>query len=203
MIVIINYGMGNSGSILNMLKKIGADAIISSNIEDIKNANKLILPGVGSFENGIENLVNLGLIPVLNSKINEDKVPILGICLGMQLFTRGSEEGNLGGLGWIDGQTVRFRFDEANKCLKIPNMDWNNVHICKEGLLFKDIYEESRFYFVHSYHVVCNDEKDILTKTFYGYEFVSSLQNRNIMGVQFHPEKSHTDGLNILKNFLN
>ncbi|WKZ19219.1 MAG: imidazole glycerol phosphate synthase subunit HisH [Candidatus Jettenia sp. CY-1] len=198
MIVLINYGMGNNGSILNMLKKIGIDAIISSHVDDIKKAHKLILPGVGAFDNGMKNLNNLDLTPILHEKVMRDKTPILGICLGMQLLTQKSEEGSLPGLGWIDAQTIKFNHSE----LKIPHMGWNTITVYKQSALFREIYQEPKFYFVHSYHVMCSNENDILTKTFYGYEFVSSIQQENIIGVQFHPEKSHKYGMKLLKNFV-
>lgn len=201
MIVVIDYGMGNVGSILNMLKKIGAKAIISSKNEDIKMANKLILPGVGAFDNAMENLNALQLIDLLNHRVLIDKIPILGICLGIQLLTKESEEGKLKGLGWIDAKTIRFDFgiNEAN--LKIPHMGWNTAYPQKKNLLFKDMFEESRFYFVHSYHVVCNDKSDILTITHHGFDFISGIAKDNIMGVQFHPEKSHKFGMRLLGNF--
>lgn len=201
MIVIVDYGMGNLGSILNMLKKIGAEAIISSDVDIIKNADKLILPGIGAFDTGMKNLNGLKIIPILNNKVISEKTPILGICLGMQLLTKSSEEGILPGLGWINAQTIKFKFDEKNNNLKIPHMGWNTVHLSKNSPLFKEMFDEPRFYFVHSYHVVCDDEQDILTQTYYGYEFASAVQKDNIMGVQFHPEKSHKFGMKMLKNF--
>lgn len=202
MIVVVDYGMGNLGSIMNMLKKLEARAILSSSIADIENAQKLILPGVGSFDTGMKNLDTLGLVPILNKKVIEDKTPILGICLGMQLFTRRSEEGNLPGLGWIDAETTKFKFDDAQGMKnKIPHMGWNTIEVMKANELFNGMYPEPRFYFVHSYHVSCNREEDILTKTFYGYYFVSSIVRHNILGVQFHPEKSHKFGMKLLGNF--
>lgn len=202
MIVIIDYNMGNLGSIKNMIKKIGSNAIISSNSNDILNADKLILPGVGSFDNGMSNLRNLGLISVLNNKVIEDRTPILGICLGMQLFTEKSEEGVLPGLGWIDGYTKKFDFTESSINYKIPHMGWNYVKIQKKSPLFIDMYEDPRFYFVHSYHLVCNNNDDTLATTEYAYEFVSAIMKNNIYGTQFHPEKSHKYGMKILKNFV-
>jgi glutamine amidotransferase len=202
MIVVIDYGVGNLGSIMNMLKKVGAKAISSSNIFDIEKAEKLILPGVGAFDSGMKNLSDWGLIPVLNRKVIENKTPILGICLGMQLLTKRSEEGNLAGLGWIDAETVKFKFDDMQAVKnKIPHMGWNTVEIMQKSWLFDDVYPEPRFYFVHSYHVRCNRGEDILTRTFYGYYFVSSIIRENIAGVQFHPEKSHKFGMELLSNF--
>ena len=202
MITIIDCGMGNLGSILNMLKKIGVTAVISSNIYDIEEAKKLILPGVGAFDNGMKNLNDRGLIPLINRKVLVDGVPILGICLGMQLFSKRSEEGVLPGLGWIDAETVRFRFNSAGTNLKIPHMGWNFVDIRRENLLFRGMDENPRFYFVHSYHVICNNSSDVLTTTSYGYNFISAVNKENIFGVQFHPEKSHKFGMRLLSNFI-
>jgi glutamine amidotransferase len=203
MIVIIDYGLGNLGSIKNMLKKIGTEALISSNPSDIKRAEKLILPGVGKFDQGIKNLKNLGLIPVLSERVLEEMTPILGICLGMQLFTNRSEEGVSIGLGWIDAETVRFKFENSQSNLKIPHMGWNLIKVCQKNTLLDDMNQESRYYFVHSYHVVCKNENEILSKTCYGYDFVSSIKKGNIYGVQFHPEKSHKCGMKLLNNFVN
>jgi glutamine amidotransferase len=201
MIVIIDYGMGNLGSILNMLKKIGARAVISSEIQVIATADKLILPGVGAFDNGMRNLNERGFIEVLVRKVRTARTPILGICLGMQLFSKRSEEGSLEGLGWIDADTERFRFDGPIAGLKIPHMGWNTVQVVKESPLLNAMYEEPRFYFIHSYHVVCRNQTDVLTKTNYGIDFVSSVARENIIGVQFHPEKSHKFGMKLLQNF--
>jgi imidazole glycerol-phosphate synthase subunit HisH len=200
-IVIIDYGLGNLNSMFNILKKIGVHAIISADHEIIKEARKLVLPGVGAFDTGIGRLEAQGLISVLNKQVLENHVPILGVCLGMQLLSKRSEEGVLQGLGWIDAETVRFRFDDKYKYLKIPHMGWNTVRVCKETSLFTDIEQNPRFYFVHSYHVVCETEADILSRTEYGYEFVSAFVHDNITGVQFHPEKSHKFGMNFLKNW--
>jgi len=202
MITIIDYKTGNYGSVLNMLKKIGAEAVISSDILDIEKADKLILSGVGSFDTGIKNLQELEILPVLNKKVLENKTPILGICLGMQLFAKKSEEGKLTGLGWIDAEVVKFKFDKNKSDFKIPHMGWNIVETKKINVLFKNMTEEQRFYFVHSYHLMCDNEKDIIAETNYGYEFVSAIQKENIFGIQFHPEKSHKFGMRLLKNFV-
>ncbi len=202
MLAIIDYGMGNLGSIRNMLKKIGHNAVVTSRTEDIVAADKIILPGVGAFDNGMRNLESRGLVRVLSDKVLREKVPILGICLGMQLMTKCSEEGTLPGLGWVDARTVRFRFDDTANQRKVPHMGWNTVHVLKENRLFRGMDERTRFYFVHSYHVVLPDEGDVLTRTHYGFDFVSSYQRGNITGVQFHPEKSHKFGMQLLKNFM-
>lgn len=202
MIVIIDYGVGNLGSILNMLKRIGEPAIISSNINDIQNASKLILPGVGAFDYGMEQLGKYDLIGVLNEKVLIGKTCILGICLGAQLLAQKSEEGEKKGLGWIDMEVVRFNNDKMPVDLKIPHMGWNDINTKKESPLFKGMHEEPRFYFVHSYHLMLKESDVILTTTQYGYEFVSAIEKDNIIGVQFHPEKSHKFGMKFLKNFV-
>lgn len=202
MIVVIDYGVGNLGSILNMLRKIGAQAIISSNCENIARAEKLILPGVGSFDNGMSRLNESALMPILNHKVLDERTPILGICLGMQLFTKKSEEGVLEGLGWIDGETRRFSFEQGKTGLKIPHMGWNSIVIKERGGLCRGFTETPRFYFAHSYHVVCNNPDESIASTCYGYEFTSILRKGNILGTQFHPEKSHKFGIRILTNFL-
>lgn len=203
MIVVVDYGMGNLGSILNMLKKVGAtDVKSSSDPADIERADKLILPGVGAFDTGMQKLRETGLIGLLNEKVVRAKTPTLGVCLGMQLISKISEEGELPGLGWVDAETIRFRFKGQTSRLKIPHMGWNTADIRREGTLFKDMFPEPRFYFVHSYHVVSHQPADVLATTEYGYEFVSALQHENIMAAQFHPEKSHKFGMRLYKNFI-
>ena len=199
MIAVIDYKMGNVGSIINMLKKIGVEGIISSDPEIIKRAEKLILPGVGAFDAGMKNLKDSGLLSVIEDKVIIEKTPILGICLGMQLFAKKSEEGSLAGLGWIDAEVRKFSF--KNHELKIPHMGWNTIAVLKQDNLLKDMPEQSRFYFVHSYYFVCNDTTDALLSTDYGLNFVSAVKKNNIVGVQFHPEKSHKFGMKLLRNF--
>ena len=201
MITIIDYEMGNIGSIQNMLKKIGAQSIVTSSVSDIEASRKLILPGVGSFDTGMKNLSKLNLVDILNQKVLQEKIPIIGFCLGMQLITRSSEEGNLPGLGWIDAKTEKFKFNGTN-ALKIPHMGWNTIKVKKNNPLLTTPTERTRFYFVHSYYVNCRNEKDILFTTDYGYEFVSGFMHENIYGLQFHPEKSHKYGMHILNNFV-
>ena len=201
MIAIVDYGMGNLGSIANMLKKVGAQSTISSDPQIITAADKLVLPGVGAFDNGMRNLAQRGLVELLNAQVLQHKKPILGLCLGMQLFTRASEEGQLKGLGWINAQTVRFKFDQANADLKIPHMGWNTLRIHRPHPLLADLEADARFYFVHSYHLICNDPESALATTTYGYDFASVVAQDNILGAQFHPEKSHKFGMKLLKNF--
>lgn len=201
MIAIIDYGCGNLGSIKNMIRKVGGEAIITSDSVQIKQAKKIILPGVGSFDTGMNSLKKSGFIDVLNEKALIEKVPVLGICLGMQLMTKGSEEGIEPGLGWFDAQTIKFKFEKDSKN-KIPNMGWKYVHQQKPSAYFKDMYEDPRFYFVHSYYVQSNIKEDILTLTSYGNEYVSGFEKDNLCGVQFHPEKSHKYGMKLFSNFL-
>lgn len=201
MIVVIDYDCGNIGSILNMLKKIGAQAKISSSVDDIRNAEKLILPGVGSFDTGISNLKEKAFWEVLNYKALDQKVPILGICLGMQLMTKRSEEGKMAGLGWFDAETLKFPTTSNEGKIRVPHMDWEYVFLQKESKLFKDMYEEPRFYFVHSYYISCSNKEDITTLSNYSLDFVSAFEKDNLYGVQFHPEKSHKYGLKLLQNF--
>jgi glutamine amidotransferase len=200
MITIIDLGMGNLASIKNMLKKIGVNAEISPDAEVIAKAKKIILPGVGAFDNAMTNIDALGLRSILNKKALEEKVPVLGICLGMQILMKSSEEGSLPGLGWIDGVVKRFRFDNANSTLKVPHMGWNLISTQDDQHLFKGL-QDSKFYFVHSYYVECSDSSHSLATTTYGIVFTSSVHKANIFGTQFHPEKSHRYGMQLLRNF--
>jgi len=201
MIAIVDYGMGNLGSIANMLKKVGVESTITSDPLVIEAAEKLILPGVGAFDFGMKNIAQRQLVDSLNVQVTQRKKPILGLCLGMQLFTRGSEEGRLRGLGWLDAETVRFKFGAADPHLKIPHMGWNTLHIKRSHPLLTDLVTEARFYFVHSYYVVCSNNDNVLATTCYGYDFPSMVAQDNILGAQFHPEKSHKFGMKLLKNF--
>lgn len=201
-IVIIDYGMGNLRSVQQKFTRLQIPAEISCNIDVIAAADKLILPGVGHFANGMKNLKNMGLLEVLNQKVLQQKIPILGICLGMQLFTEFSEEGNVEGLGWIKGKTIKFSFPEGTKTLKVPHMGWNNIYMTKSSKLMENIADDAMFYFVHSYHVQCADASDCLTMTNYGIDFCSAVERDNIYGTQFHPEKSHDSGFQIIKNFI-
>jgi len=201
MITIIDYKTGNLGSIQNILKRIGEESVITSDKNEIAMANKLILPGVGTFDTGMSNLIELDLVDILNKKVLIEKTPVLGICLGMQLLSNCSEEGTIPGLGWINAETMRFRFTNTIE-YKIPHMGWNFVQQHKPGNLFNDMYPDARFYFVHSFFFKANDVSDVLTSTTYEIEFTSSIEKKNILGVQFHPEKSHKFGMKLLKNFV-
>lgn len=203
MIVIIDYHMGNIGSVLNMVKRIGREAIISSDRNEIEKATHLILPGVGSFDAGMNSLHDLSLIPMLNELALVRKVPILGICLGMQLMTQSSEEGSQDGLGWFDADTIMFDFRNVEGKYTLPNMGWRPVEIRNDSPLLNKLDAEPRYYFVHKYHVKPRQASEICMTSFHGYDFVAAMDNKNIVGVQFHPEKSHRYGQQLISNFLN
>lgn len=200
-IYIVDYGAGNVGSVMNMIGRIDGEAIASSDASVLSKANKILLPGVGSFDNAMKKLRTLGLIDVLRERASTG-IPVLGICLGMQLMASSSEEGNLPGLGLIPGKVKRFTIDLDQSHLKIPHMGWNSISKIKDSPLVDGLDDKSRFYFVHSYHYECDNSEDRLLETGYGYNFTSAIERRNIMGVQFHPEKSHRYGMQLLKNFV-
>ena len=200
MITIVDYGMGNLRSVQKAFERIGVQVKISDIADEILSSDKIVLPGVGHFEKGVSNLKERGLFKALNEAVLAKKIPIIGICLGMQLMTEFSEEGNCEGFGWIKGKTQKFCFQGNG--LKIPHMGWNNLIITKTDSLYDGITSDNFFYFVHSYYVSCDDENNILAETNYGNKFVSSFQKENIFGCQFHPEKSHDAGLKVLSNFV-
>lgn len=193
--------MGNIGSVANMLKKIGQKAIITRDPEQIASAERLILPGVGAFDSGMEQLEALHLSGMIRKRVLEDRIPILGICLGAQLMLDRSEEGQKPGLALLPGDVVRFRIPEGQKNLRIPFMGWGLVHPQKAHPLTDTLPEEPRFYFVHSYHFQMQDPSDALLQSEYGYPYVSAFSRGNVAGVQFHPEKSHKFGMALLRNF--
>lgn len=204
MIVIVDYGVGNLLSIKNMFKKTGNNnVLISNNIEDVKSANKIILPGVGHFDYGMLKLKESGLIDILEKKCLVDNTPILGICLGAQLLTNGSEEGNSSGLGFINAETIKFKPELMNGILPVPNMGWCPTKTVTHTLMTNNLLEIQKYYFVHSYHMSCFDNSNILFESEYGYKFTSGIFSNNIFGVQFHPEKSHKYGMKIIENFSN
>jgi imidazole glycerol-phosphate synthase subunit HisH len=201
-VTIIDYGMGNLGSIANMLKQLGVQAMVSADPAQIEQADRLILAGVGAFDAGMQRLKDMGLIPSLEHKVLDDETPFLGICLGMQLLTRCSEEGQLPGLGWIEAETVKFRFEAQATKLRVPHMGWNEIEPRTEHPLLANLGAEPRFYFVHSYYARCFDANDVLATTEYGLPFHSIIGRGNVLGTQFHPEKSHHYGKKILENFV-
>jgi imidazole glycerol-phosphate synthase subunit HisH len=202
MVAIIDYGVGNLASIKNMLKRIGYESVISGDAGVINAADKLILPGVGAFDYGMGHLNQSGLVDLLNEKVLVQKVPILGICLGVQLFTEKSEEGVLPGLGWIKGKTISFDRSRLGADHKIPHMGWTDVFNYSASKLFTGMFNEPRFYFVHSYHLAVERENEKMVSASYGYEFTAGIEKENILGVQFHPEKSHKFGMKVLDNFI-
>ena len=198
MIAIIDYEMGNLRSVQKAFERIGEETRITRDTAIINHAERIVLPGVGHFEQGMANLKKFGLIEVLNKNVIEQKKPFLGICLGMQLLTNSSEEGNAEGLGWIDGETVKFEIDRLGG-MKVPHMGWNTA--VSSDLIIEGFPENESFYFVHSYLVRCEKIEYVLYNSEYGYQFVSGLVKENIIGVQFHPEKSHQVGLDLIEAF--
>jgi glutamine amidotransferase len=200
MFIIVDYGVGNLTSIQNMLKKAGKQAIISGDADTVTRATKLLLPGMGHFDNCMQKLKASGLRPLIEKKVFEDKIPVLGICVGLQMFMHSSEEGIEPGLGWIKGKTIRFKTEHMNIPQKIPNMGWLEIQEKKPSPLLTGL-EDARFYFAHSFHVQPERNEDSLVEAQYGYSFTAGLEYDNIIGVQFHPEKSHRFGMQLLKNF--
>ncbi len=200
MIVIIDYGIGNLASVLNMFKKIGTKEVcISNDASVISKADKLLLPGVGAFDAAAIQLEKSNLIKLIDDKVLNQKVPLLGICLGMQLLTKRSEEGEKNGLGYIDAETVKFNLDPSLK-LKVPHMGWNYINVKQANPLI-EMETKSRFYFVHSYYVKCFDERQSLATCQFGTEFTCMVNKDNVFGAQFHPEKSLKFGMKLLENF--
>jgi imidazole glycerol-phosphate synthase subunit HisH len=202
MVAIVNYNIGNLASVQNMLKRAGSPSKITADPADIEQAEKIIIPGVGHFDYGMKNLHNSGLVPMLNQRVLQNKVPVLGICLGVQLLTEGSEEGIDPGLGWVKGRTIAFDKTKLTEGQKIPHMGWGEIENYRQSKLFTDMYDEPRFYFVHSYHLSLASPADELCHLKYGYEFCAGIEHENILGVQFHPEKSHKFGMKLLENFV-
>lgn len=201
MIAVIDYGIGNVGSIINMFYKIGVPSILTNDIEQIEKADKLILPGVGAFDNGMQRLNESGLADAIKKHALKNQKPLLGICLGMQMLGRKSEEGKENGLGLVPFDNKRFVF-EGNTHLKIPHMGWDiAITTEKHDQLVTGLTPIQRYYFVHSYHAVCDSEDNVLMKCEYGYSFTAAVKKANIYGVQFHPEKSHMFGMALLENF--
>jgi glutamine amidotransferase len=200
MISVIDYGVANLGSMLNMLARIGAEGQRISTPEEVMRATKLILPGIGAFDHGMAALRERGLVEPLTQRVLRDGIPLLGVCLGMQLLGNSSEEGSSSGLGFIKARSVRF--DPAVSGIRVPHMGWQTLVPKREHPILAGIDAHSRFYFVHSYHVVCEDPQDVLATAEYGIEFTAMVNRGNIIGAQFHPEKSHRFGMRVLKSFV-
>lgn len=200
MIVIVDYEAGNVASVQNMIKKAGGQAVISGNEKDIRGASKLILPGVGAFDYGMKNLHAKGLPAAIKDRAAAG-VPLMGICLGMALLAQGSDEGETPGLGLLPAHFKYFNFDPAVP-MRVPHVGWNTIEVTKPNQLIPDHGDETRFYFVHSYHAVCDDPSDVLATCDYGYNFVAAYSRGNVYGFQFHPEKSHRFGLDLFGRFL-
>jgi len=203
MITVVDYGMGNIRSVLKAFSAVGADAVSSRNPEHILEADAIILPGVGAFGDGMANLRKYGLLEPLTTSIIKNKTPFLGICLGMQLIARDSNElGSFEGLGWIDAKVRRFKFEGAHSNLKIPHIGWNEARMSNDCPLFEGMGDSANVYFVHSFHMITEDKSLEKAITEYGYDFTSAIQTENLFATQFHPEKSQKAGLAILRNFL-
>lgn len=201
MITIIDYGLGNVQAFTNMYKRLGFDVCRATNAAELKGATKLILPGVGAFDHAMELLDASGMRSTLDELVLKQKVPVLGICVGMQILADASDEGNLPGLGWIPGRVRAFKADKRSANLPLPHMGWNDVNPEAGNRLFAGLENESRFYFLHSYFFECEDAQHIAATTSYGLEFSCAVSFGNVHGVQFHPEKSHHYGAQLLKNF--
>lgn len=201
MIKIINYGLGNILAFYNLYKSINVDIEIASTASELKSASKIILPGVGTFDQAMIKLNESGMRDVLDKKVLDEKTPVLGICVGMQIMLNSSEEGNLNGLSWVDADVIKFNSSLDSRENKIPHMGWNSINPVSNSNLLHDLNEESEFYFLHSYYCDINSEDLILASTKYQKEFTSIFGLNNIYGIQCHPEKSHDSGITLLKNF--
>lgn len=199
-IAIIDYGMGNIRSVKRKFNELGFEAEAVSNPDDVIKADKLVLPGVGHFANGVKNLKSSGLWEVINHKVINENTPVLGICLGLQLMTRFSEEGYVEGFGWLDAEVVRFKINDLLK-FKVPHIGWNSCDLLKENKFTEGLKKENLYYFVHSYHLKCQNEEEIIGTSSYETNFVSIAGRNHIIGVQFHPEKSHDAANALINNF--
>jgi glutamine amidotransferase len=200
MITIVDYGMGNVGSLINIFNKVGVDSHATSCPDELRKASKIVLPGVGAFDAGMRNLKTSGLMKALEERVRRDSIPLLGVCLGMQLLGRRSEEGTLEGLGWISAESKRF-VTSPDIPIKVPHMGWAYTLATRPTQLLSGMPPNSRFYFVHSYHVVCDDPSDVIAEAEHGSKFCAAVNRGNIWGVQFHPEKSHSFGMQLCRNF--
>lgn len=201
MITIINYGCGNIKAIQNVFHKLSIKTKVANNIEDLKDVEKLILPGVGAFDFAMQKLIDSGMIDRINELVLEENIPVLGICVGVQLMAKSSEEGVMQGLGWINATVKKFEEKKLNKLVNLPHMGWNDVVPINRSSLFTSLESNAKFYFLHSYYISCEDNEQAIAISNYAGEFVCAVKNRNVYGVQFHPEKSHRYGIKLLENF--
>lgn len=201
MITLIDYGVGNMNAFVNVYKRVDVPVKIAKTAEDLIGAEKLILPGVGHFDHAMEQLNKSGMREFLDELVLEKHIPVIGICVGMQMMANESEEGNLEGLKWIDAKVKKFDESKINLITKLPHMGWNDVKPVKDLELFKGLENDSIFYFLHSYYFQCNNQQDVMAVSYYGGEFASAAHHENIYGIQFHPEKSHHYGEILLHNF--
>lgn len=201
MIAIIDYGLGNVLAFANVYKQLNIPVVVAKNSADLKAASKLILPGVGSFDHAMELLDQSGMHETLDEVVLSARVPVMGVCVGMQILATSSEEGSLPGLGWIDGHVRRFALDASAGKPRLPHMGWNDVRPVPDSSLFLGLQKDARFYFLHSYYFECFSSQNVIAQTEYGVTFSSAVRADNIYGVQFHPEKSHHFGATLLKNF--
>lgn len=201
MIGIIDYGLGNINAFLNIFKRLHITAKRLKNVDDFEGVQKLILPGVGAFDHAMELFYNSGISEITTKKVLEDKMPVIGICVGMQMLAHSSDEGKLPGLGWLKGQVKRFDESKIPFTTRLPHMGWNDVIVDRRAPIFYDFPKNSQFYFLHSYYFVCHDPIITIATSEYGGEFTCAVNQDNIYGVQFHPEKSHHFGVQLLENF--
>jgi len=202
MIAILDIGMGNVKAFNDVYKKLNIPSIIVNQPDGLKNASKVILPGVGAFDHAMLRLEKSGMRQCLDQIVLHRHVPVLGICVGMQVLAASSEEGSLPGLGWIDGEVKRFKHSSLLHCRRVPHMGWNNViQLKKYNGLFQGLDSDARFYFLHSYYFQCHMSEDVIAVTDYGEKFACAVNSGNVFGVQFHPEKSHQWGIRLLENF--